>query len=670
MTIKSFEAKIVTNPSLRETLEYTHRVYNEDLKYMVEVLLAMRKGKHSDGYVEFWREHLQKAANPSGLLEPLTTPDGPKADAKSKKSKIIRQLFKEHGMLFDRDERWPHWNARHRRHLFDDAKKWARQLDERLERWRSEHAQWLKEKEKFENENPLYMAVEPLFGGFFKEFGQGGKRRERWAAYYHFLLAHPELANWRGQADAIVPLTPEEEAACLRDRRRGVKKRLDLFLEKNPELEALHKLDAKYGRNMVRRSARHRNIDGFRHPPTMTLPHSRLHPEWITFQAGETYKDLDLNGGTVRLNILPPDAETSKLHSVEFRAEKRLRRITPRETPLRKGRNEFNKNYRDAADRVHPARVKGIRLILRPRGAYLKITVELDRPESRTGLKQQTCDKYSSNWCYQEIVKRREGKPLKCLSLDLGVRHLAVGVVVQETRANGDRETVIEGVRFFKEVGGRPFPSLDEIRRHKDRLREKRSQTRRAPKGRRTCIALQDHVTKMGQDRYRKGAAAIVRYAVERDVDVILLEKLAGFIPDAAKQRGINKALMEWNRRKIADFVKLLAADHGISVVEVAPHHLSQLCSKCGELGRRFSWKDGLPKFGTVEKLFVCPACGYQANSDYNAAVNLYKAFSGAYEERPKKAKKGVYKYRDRTICLKKLDGQLAERLTQEQTPF
>jgi hypothetical protein len=32
-------------------------------------------------------------------------------------------------------------------------------------------------------------------------------------------------------------------------------------------------------------------------------------------------------------------------------------------------------------------------------------------------------------------------------------------------------------------------------------------------------------------------------------------------------------------------------------------------------------------RFGPVEKLFACPACGYTANSDHNASVNLHRRF-------------------------------------------
>ena len=31
--------------------------------------------------------------------------------------------------------------------------------------------------------------------------------------------------------------------------------------------------------------------------------------------------------------------------------------------------------------------------------------------------------------------------------------------------------------------------------------------------------------------------------------------------------------------------------------------------------------------FGFVESLFACPQCGYRANSDHNASVNLHRRF-------------------------------------------
>ena len=113
--------------------------------------------------------------------------------------------------------------------------------------------------------------------------------------------------------------------------------------------------------------------------------------------------------------------------------------------------------------------------------------------------------------------------------------------------------------------------------------------------------------------------------------DVLVLENLASLLPDAEREKGINRSLIEFNRGHLVDRVKELAKDVGLRVFEVSPVGTSQVCSRCGTLGRRYSIRRSTEthrpeiQFGFVEKLFACPECGYRANADHNASVNLHR---------------------------------------------
>ena len=127
--------------------------------------------------------------------------------------------------------------------------------------------------------------------------------------------------------------------------------------------------------------------------------------------------------------------------------------------------------------------------------------------------------------------------------------------------------------------------------------------------------------------------------------DVLLVEKLAGLIPDAERERGINRALAAWNRSQLVERLKEMAADAGLKVFEVPPYGTSQICSKCGTLGRRYSIvferETGKPAihFGWVEKLFACPNADcpgrdrnrpeqpFTCNADHNASINIHRCF-------------------------------------------
>jgi transposase len=112
--------------------------------------------------------------------------------------------------------------------------------------------------------------------------------------------------------------------------------------------------------------------------------------------------------------------------------------------------------------------------------------------------------------------------------------------------------------------------------------------------------------------------------------DVLVIESLGGLLPDAERERGINRALIEFNRGHLVDRIREMAQDVGLRVLTVSPVGTSQVCSRCGALGRRYSIRRSpdtrLPDihFGPVEKLFAC-RCGYHSNSDHNASVNLHR---------------------------------------------
>lgn len=144
--------------------------------------------------------------------------------------------------------------------------------------------------------------------------------------------------------------------------------------------------------------------------------------------------------------------------------------------------------------------------------------------------------------------------------------------------------------------------------------------------------------------------------------DVVVLENLETLIPDAERERGINRALVSFNRGHLVDRLRQLAEDVGLKVFEISPVGTSQVCHRCGALGCRYSIVRESPsqgehhkpviRFGEVEAIFACPDCQsakgtapFTCNSDHNAAVNLLRRFVlddpavAAYCSLPKPAK-------------------------------
>jgi transposase len=69
-----------------------------------------------------------------------------------------------------------------------------------------------------------------------------------------------------------------------------------------------------------------------------------------------------------------------------------------------------------------------------------------------------------------------------------------------------------------------------------------------------------------------------------------------------------------WAFADLADKITYKAQDAGIPVYRVDPAYTSQTCSVCGHCARA-----NRPS----QARFKCTQCGFEANADHNAAINI-----------------------------------------------
>ena len=559
--------------------------------------------------------------------------------------------------------------------------------DELLAQWEKAHEEWLKDKARWESdeEHKKYLALRPRFEAFEAEAGgKAAKRRGRWHKYFTWLKQNPDLAAWRGKAPAgIEGLSPD---ARRRAQRAGLKRRVSVeaeeFWKANPELSALDRLHGYYERTFVRRRKTKKNPDGFDHRPTFTLPHYTRHPRWFVFNAPQTkpigYGNLALppksgEPGSVELLLVTGEKQGEQFPSdrlkVSFLADPRLSAFhaVNRQRLISRGKHQGEaadtKSAYEFFDRhlakPRQAKFKGVKLIFRlhpdatPKAAYLYFACEIaDEPLSDKAKAIQWTDTGEVTRKGKRRKTMRLPNGIVLAAVDLGIRNLGFATLAQK------KDSAVEVLRsrnlwvgLVEPAGSNAGrwaagPDLHHISRHKKRIRALRRERGKPVAGETSHVRLQDHIDNMSQDRFKRMARAIVNFALNTKAeagkkgpypraDVLILEQMAGLIPDAEKERGINRALMAWNRGQLVERVKDMAQDAGLKVREINPFGTSQVCSKCGTLGRRYSivrdrlTGDQTIRFGFVEKLFACPdaKCGYRANADHNASVNLHRRF-------------------------------------------
>ena len=99
--------------------------------------------------------------------------------------------------------------------------------------------------------------------------------------------------------------------------------------------------------------------------------------------------------------------------------------------------------------------------------------------------------------------------------------------------------------------------------------------------------------------------------------DVIVMEDLR-YIRERIRANKEQRLFQHsWAFGQLGRFIEYKAAEHGIAVVYVDPRHTSQRCMECGHISKNNRHKH----------LFRCESCGYTANADLNAAINIRQIF-------------------------------------------
>ncbi len=560
--------------------------------------------------------------------------------------------------------------------------------DELVRLWKQEHDDWLQRKAKWESEadHQRYLTLRPRFEQFEKEAGgPATKRRERWHKYLQWLRDNPDLAAWRGAEARVHALSPAatQRIAKARPWKRS-RVEAEEFWKANPELKELDRLHGYYEREFVRRRRNRNNrwVHGFKQRPTFTLPDAVKHPRWFVFNAPQTspqgYRRLVLprsegDIGSLELLLLKGEKHQGEYPRgwvlVRFKGDPRLADFRPCKVAdvFHKGKNKGEAKEKEAfefRDRqinaVRPAQISGVKLMfkrvrlnddggLRSAVPYLVFTCnteDVPATEAAKRIKWVEGEAIAKSGRRRKTITVPDG--LVACAVDFGVRNLGFATLA-EYRDGQPRVLRSRNIWLAHEEkeGAHPGrwslgPDLAHLARHKRHIRRLRQMRGRPVLGEKSHVELQDHITHMAEDRFKKGARAIINFALnaagEKNksgvsfprADVLVIESLGGLLPDAERERGINRALIEFNRGHLVDRIREMAQDVGLRVLTVSPVGTSQVCSRCGALGRRYSIRRSpdtrLPDihFGPVEKLFAC-RCGYHSNSDHNASVNLHR---------------------------------------------
>jgi len=171
------------------------------------------------------------------------------------------------------------------------------------------------------------------------------------------------------------------------------------------------------------------------------------------------------------------------------------------------------------------------------------------------------------------------------------------------------------------------------IRKHIERLQRKYSSGKyRAwlrPGVLKRIRELGKRIRSILEDFARKEAKRVVDFAAQHGRDTIVLEDLTKLIERARElKKPWRERLVLASYRRLLHWIEWQAAKRGLAVVKIDPRGTSSTCPRCGskllfEPGRRVK----------------CPRCGFEADRDEVAVMNLLKKYlttaDGGTSDRP-----------------------------------
>lgn len=211
-------------------------------------------------------------------------------------------------------------------------------------------------------------------------------------------------------------------------------------------------------------------------------------------------------------------------------------------------------------------------------------------------------DKVKNRFYVNLVSEKREGLPIQAnefLGVDLGIVNLAVcsdGEVISGKKVESYRKKITGLKARLQEKGSKS------AKRHLKKLSKKETLYKKDVNH---CIS-------------KKLVTKAKALGVGLKLEALKFHKPKNPVMKFNKKlRDNNGKLGKWAFGQLRNFISYKAKIAGIPVLLVNPAYTSQKCSQCGH-----TCKENRP----MQSDFICLSCGYQANADYNASVNISRA--------------------------------------------
>lgn len=236
-------------------------------------------------------------------------------------------------------------------------------------------------------------------------------------------------------------------------------------------------------------------------------------------------------------------------------------------------------------------------------------TIRFDpyRPIPSDGKIKGVIIKRSDTKWYAIIQIENEIHPLPKSDKEVGID---MGINTLTTDSDGNQ---IENPKYIDH-------SFEKIKRYQRKLSKKKKGSSNYLRAKSKLANIHDTVANQRRDYLHK----VSRYYVNK-YDTICIEDL-NILPMTKKNRFDKRSKKTLHRHdldaswgQLTFYLLYKAENAGRQIVLVDPKNTSQRCSKCGEIVKK----------ELSDRVHTCPFCGFTADRDYNASINILKAGAG-----------------------------------------
>ncbi|TET31307.1 MAG: hypothetical protein E3J70_02375 [Candidatus Heimdallarchaeota archaeon] len=253
------------------------------------------------------------------------------------------------------------------------------------------------------------------------------------------------------------------------------------------------------------------------------------------------------------------------------------------------------------------------------------------KPNLRTKILKGGLEYFFLQFPYEYPKEPKRNGKERVLAIDHGLKKIATAVVCEGGKQiakpimikfKGSEYKHIE--HLYDNIGG----VQSKIAEQKKRRKNKQFGVKRREEERNKLYQKRN---RLGEELAHTTTNILIQLALKWQCSKIIIEDLRGYKPPKGR-RSWSRRLSEWLRGKLAFLLDYKCQEKGLTLVKVCPWNTSTHCPRCTAKGQKILGPNNL----TADKKgrwFHCEACGFTADRDYIAAINIYRASFIDYKE-------------------------------------